>query len=120
MRQARDAGVMVAMKGTVQGRSGYYQDFDGEIYFFAIDKRGCWWQVVRANTWREEQDGALEGVAALVPVNDIKIGSEGYYEEYNDPERVGKSRRKAPRWWADDGNGYWVPSKKKKKKKEKS
>jgi len=52
MKQAKEAGVMVAMKGTLQGKSGWYQDFDGQTYFFAVDPKGVWWQVMKAEQWQ--------------------------------------------------------------------
>jgi hypothetical protein len=52
IQQAREAGVMVAINGTVQGRSGWYQDFDQQVYFFAVDATGVWWEVVAEKTWK--------------------------------------------------------------------
>lgn len=89
VRQAREAGVMVAVKGTIQGKSGWYQDFDSQVYFFAVDVDGVWWEVVSEERWRTykfERSKELENVPVLVSWSkNPEFGSGGlYYEQMMD------------------------------------
>jgi len=85
VRQAREAGVMVAVRGTVQGKSGWYQDFDSQVYFFAVDGDGVWWEVVSEDQWRTyqfERSKELENVPVLVSWSkNAQLGSGGLYFE---------------------------------------
>ena len=40
-RQAKLAGVMIAVRGTVQGKTGWYCDYDGHCFFFLVQD-GVW------------------------------------------------------------------------------
>lgn len=85
VRQAHDAGVMVAIRGTVQGKSGWYQDFDGQVYFFAVDLDGTWWEVVAQHRWttyKLQRSKELQNVPVLVAGANIKIGDSGVYDEF--------------------------------------
>ena len=39
-RQAKLAGVMIAVRGTVQGKTGWYCDYDGHCFFFNVAQAG--------------------------------------------------------------------------------
>jgi len=100
VRQAREAGVMVAVKGTVQGKSGWYQDFDSQVYFFAVDVEGVWWEVVSEARWASykfERSKELENVPVLVSwSNNPQLGAGGlYYEHMMD----GSPSEGAPHQW---------------------
>merc|ERR1719480_687600 len=66
VKSAQQAGVMVAIRGTSQGRSGWYQDFDGTVYFFAVDAEGTWWQVVDQAEWNERREDVCMYVRVYV------------------------------------------------------
>jgi len=102
MLQAKEAGVMVAMKGTRQGRSGWYQDFDGQKYFFAVDAQGTWWQVMKEAKWKATKD-TLSGVAVLVAKSDTKMGTAGSYFEFGPTS----SRSNKARGWRPNNQGIW-------------
>merc|ERR1711871_712271 len=74
VRQAHAAGVMVAIRGTVQGKSGWYQDFDG-----------TWWEVVAQHRWQTykfQRSKELQNVPVLVAGENVKIGDSGVYNEF--------------------------------------
>jgi hypothetical protein len=100
-KKAKEAGVMVAMRGTTQGKSGWYMDFDGQMYFFAVDPNGEWWQVVSRDDWEERQD-ELDGVLVLVPHEKTKLGQAGKYREFG-TEKTSKKYRK----WKVLDDGIW-------------
>ena len=50
---AKEAGVHLAMKGTIQGRSGWYQDFEGNASYFTVNEQAEW---TRVCTWQEWQE----------------------------------------------------------------
>jgi len=89
VRQAREAGVMVAVKGTIQGKSGWYQDFDSQVYFFAVDVDGVWWEVVSEERWRTykfERSKELENVPVLVSWSkNPEFGSGGDVNHFPHP-----------------------------------
>merc|ERR1712151_32492 len=102
VKSAQQAGVMVAIKGTTQGRSGWYQDFDGTVYFFAVDGDGTWWQVVEQEEWAERQED-LEGIAVLVCQKGTKKGGmDGKFKEYGHP-----SAKRGVKSWSQSGSGHW-------------
>lgn len=101
VRQAREAGVMVAVRSTVQGKSGWYQDFDSQVYFFAVDIDGTWWEVVsekRWSTYKLARSKELQNVPVLVAwANNGELGSGGlYYEHKMDGSTEGAG---APHQW---------------------
>lgn len=98
LRQAQQAGVMVAIRGTIQGKSGWYQDFDGTTYFFAVDKSGVWWQVVTQDEWETNRD-ELEDIPVLVCEKGVKKGEAGKFREYG--HETAKS--KPQKWKSKDG-----------------
>jgi len=104
MLQAKEAGVMVAMKGTRQGRSGWYQDFDGQKYYFAVDAHGTWWQVMKPSKWETLKE-TLNGVSVLVAREDTKMGTAGYYFEHGPTS----SRKDKARCWRQSKQGIWEP-----------
>lgn len=84
IQQAREAGVMVAINGTVQGQSGWYQDFDQQVYYFAVDEQGVWWEVVVEKTWetyRTARSEELQPVPILIVKHGTKVGESGKYAE---------------------------------------
>lgn len=101
MKQAKEAGVMVAMKGTTQGKSGWYQDFDGQTYFFAVDTKGVWWQVMKPEQWQARSD-ELENVPVLVVAEGQKLGEPGKYREFGI-----KGVKKKPQKWKVNDVGIW-------------
>jgi len=102
VKSAQQAGVMVAIRGTSQGRSGWYQDFDGTVYFFAVDEEGTWWQVVDDAEWVERQD-ELEGIPILVCQKGTKKGGrDGKFKEHGHPN----AKRGAKTWFQTE-SGHW-------------
>lgn len=102
VKSAQQAGVMVAIKGTSQGRSGWYQDFDGTIYFFAVDADGTWWQVVEQAEWAERQDD-LEGIPVLVCQKGTKKGGpDGKFKEFGHP-----NAKRGVKTWSQSKSGHW-------------
>lgn len=82
IQQAREAGVMVAINGTVQGQSGWYQDFDQQVYFFAVDTDAVWWEVVSQSAWKTYRDvrsDELQPVPILIVKRGTKLGESGKY-----------------------------------------
>ena len=75
VQQAREAGVMVAINGTVQGQSGWYQDFDEQVYYFAVDSEGVWWEVVEDKTWKTYRDARSDELMS-VPLLIVKRGTK--------------------------------------------
>ena len=53
--RAKASGVHVAMKGTIQGQSGWYQDYEGSAYYFTVDDKGQWKMVCDWFTWMKAQ-----------------------------------------------------------------
>eukprot|EP00941_MAST-03F_sp_MAST-3F-sp1_P002655 g2655.t1 len=100
MKSAKEAGVMVAMKGTDQGKSGWYQDFDGQQYFFAVDNSGVWWQVLSRSEW-EKRSEDLQGVPVLVAHDSKKFGMSGKYQEFGGEED--RKKKKFRKWCVKDG-----------------
>merc|ERR1719231_2206679 len=94
------------MKGTTQGKSGWYQDFDGQTYFFAVDTKGVWWQVMKPEQWQARSD-ELENVPVLVVAEGQKLGEPGKYREFGI-----KGVKKKPQKWKVNDVGVWkeVPS----------
>ena len=43
-RQAKLAGVMIAVRGTVQGKTGWYCDYDNHCFYFLVEE-GVWTHV---------------------------------------------------------------------------
>lgn len=112
VKSAQQAGVMVAIKGTKQGKSGTYQDFDGTIYFFAVDAEGTWWQVVEQSEWNERQED-LENIPVLVCQKGTKLQDlgtkrkNGKFKEYGHP-----NRKKGTQNWKEIAGGIWQRAKK--------
>lgn len=98
LRQAQQAGVMVAIQGTTQGKSGWYQDFDGTRYFFAVDPQGVWWQIVTPEEW-ENHGEELDDIPVLVCEKGVTKGQPGKHREYG--HETAKS--KPQKWKAKDG-----------------
>jgi hypothetical protein len=98
LRQAQQAGVMVAVQGTVQGKSGWYQDFDGTKYFFAVDPKGVWWQIVTQDEWKDHGE-ELDDIPVLVCEVDVKKGEPGKFREYGHES----AKPKPQKWKAKDG-----------------
>jgi len=130
MKLAREAGVMVACKGTIQGQSGYYMDYDGKVYYFGVDKYETWWQIVKPNDFeKNKRQFELDNTPVLVADPLTKAGHPGFYREYHRPEgtddeirkHVKKSSASNVSWWEYDkeGDRTWYPTDKKKKKKKK-
>merc|ERR1712150_125529 len=106
VKSAQQAGVMVAIRGTSQGRSGWYQDFDGTVYFFAVDAEGTWWQVVNQEEWAERQDD-LEGIPVLVCQKGTKKGGkDGKFKEYGHP-----NSKRGVKTWNQTTSGHWARKK---------
>jgi len=102
VKSAQQAGVMVAIRGTSQGRSGWYQDFDGTVYFFAVDAEGTWWQVVDQAEWTERRED-LEGIAVLVCQKGTKKGGkDGKFKEYGHPQA-----KRGVKTWMQSDSGHW-------------
>ena len=79
-RAAAKTGFMVAMPGTVQGRSGRYQETDGSIFRYAVDKEGQWWQLVTHATWRrfsrqQQRRATALREAPCTPPNECTAGT---------------------------------------------
>ena len=98
LRQAQQAGVMVAIQGTTQGKSGWYQDFDGTKYFFAVDPNGVWWQIVTQDEWKNHGE-ELEDIPVLVCEPGVKKGDPGKFREYGHEQ----AKKKPQKWKAKDG-----------------
>lgn len=98
LRQAQQAGVMVAIQGTVQGKSGWYQDFDGTKYFFAVDPNGVWWQIVTQDEWANHGE-ELEDIPVLVCEKGVVKGQPGKFREYGHES----AKKKPTKWKAKDG-----------------
>jgi len=98
LRQAQQAGVMVAIQGTTQGKSGWYQDFDGTRYFFAVDPEGVWWQIVTQDEWNNRGD-ELDDIPVLVCEKGVKKGDPGKFQEYGHES----AKKKPQKWKAKDG-----------------
>eukprot|EP00750_Incisomonas_marina_P017016 INCI19751.1.p1 GENE.INCI19751.1~~INCI19751.1.p1 ORF type:complete len:305 (+),score=54.50 INCI19751.1:435-1349(+) len=98
LRQAQQAGVMVAIQGTTQGKSGWYQDFDGTKYFFAVDAAGVWWQIVTQEEWKDHGE-ELDDIPVLVCENGVKKGEPGKFREYGHDS----AKKKPQKWKAKDG-----------------
>ena len=101
LRQAQQAGVMVAIQGTLQGKSGWYQDFDGTKYFFAVDPQGVWWQIVTQDEWKDHGE-ELDDIPVLVCEGGVKKGEPGKFREYGH-----ESAKKAPTKWKAGKEGVW-------------
>lgn len=102
VKSAQQAGVMVAIRGTSQGRSGWYQDFDGTVYFFAVDAEGTWWQVVDQAEWAERRED-LEGIAVLVCQKGTKKGGkDGKFKEFGHP-----GAKRGVKTWLQAESGHW-------------
>lgn len=102
VKSAQQAGVMVAIRGTSQGRSGWYQDFDGTVYFFAVDAEGTWWQVVDQAEWTDRRED-LEGIAVLVCQKGTKKGGkDGKFKEYGHPQA-----KRGVKSWLQSESGHW-------------
>lgn len=101
LRQAQQAGVMVAIQGTMQGKSGWYQDFDGTKYFFAVDPNGVWWQIVTQDEWQDHGE-ELDDIPVLVCEGGVKKGEPGKFREYGH-----ESAKKAPTKWKAGKEGVW-------------
>lgn len=106
MKLAKESGVMIAMSGTTQGKSGRYQDFDGQVYFFAVTADGAWWQVVSREKWNACKETTLDDTHVLVPANGTALGSDGDYFAY-DPTLDRAKQSEQPRRWLCDGQGIW-------------
>jgi hypothetical protein len=100
LRQAQQAGVMVAINGTVQGKSGWYQDFDGTKYYFAVDQNGIWWQVVTVDEWANHGE-ELDEIPVLVCEDGVKKGENGKFREFGH-----ESAKSKPQKWKIK-NGVW-------------
>lgn len=98
LKQAQQAGVMVAIQGTEQGKSGWYQDFDGTTYFFAVDPNGTWWQIVTQEEWHNHGE-ELDDIPVLVCEKGVEKGQPGKFREYGDPS----AKPKPQRWKSKDG-----------------
>merc|ERR1712146_609301 len=94
MRLAREAGVMVACTGTTQGQSGWYMDFDGEVYYFAVDMYETWWQLVKQEDFdKNKKQFEVDDTPVLVADPLTRIGYPGFYREHHRPEGTGPKER---------------------------
>ena len=108
--------------GTTQGQSGWYMDFDGEVYYFAVDMYETWWQLVKQGDFdKNRKEFEVDDTPVLVADPLTRIGYPGFYREYHRPEGTGpKERVKAAAsvYWtydSDKDDGLWYPTGKKKR-----
>ena len=90
----------------LQGKSGWYFDLAGtlgEVYFYAVDVNGDWWEVVNQREYETRLENACTPMLICQADTKKTMGlSGGTFLEVNHPRA-----QQGQRVWQENDNGFW-------------